>query len=434
MPSSQLSRFARELKGSAILGMGEEISVLIAQGQPILNLTIGDFRASEFRIPLALEEGIIAAYRAGESTYPPAVGIEPLRRAIAAFYQRRGGSEVAVESVVVAGGARPAIYAAYAALVEAGDRVVFGVPGWNNEYYCDMVRAVQVRVPCAKESGFLPTAAALRPHLPGARLLALNTPLNPTGTSLAAEELAAILDAVLEENARRGPDERPLYLLYDQVYWMVTTPGTVHPDPMRLRPAIAPYLVTIDAISKCFAATGLRVGWAIAPPAIAKAINKINGHVGGWAPRAEQVATAKFLADSAAVDAYIAGMRREAAARLEVVHQGMQAMRAQGLPVDSLRPQGAIYNSVRFALHGRTTTAGELLRTDDDVRRYLLHAAHVGMVPFGAFGAAEGEGWFRISIGVASLDQLQQLMPRLEAAVKATQGAVSAREPLVGAR
>ncbi|MGH9475338.1 MAG: pyridoxal phosphate-dependent aminotransferase [Terriglobales bacterium] len=420
MPNQKLTHLARELKGSVILGIGAEISVLIAEGQPILNLTVGDFRATQFRIPEGLENGVVEALRAGESNYPPAVGMESLRRAICGFYQPRGGREVAIDTVVVAGGARPVIYATYAALVEKGDRVVFGVPGWNNEYYCDMVGAVQVRVACPKEAGFLPTAVALRPHLKGARLLALNTPLNPAGSAMGADQLAAILDVVLEENARRGPSERPLYVLYDQVYWMVTTPGTVHPDPVLLRPAIEPYLVTIDAISKCFAATGLRVGWAIAPPEIAKAINKINGHVGGWAPRAEQVATAKFLADGAAVDVYIAHLRREAAARLAVVHAGLQAMRASGLPVDSLQPQGAIYNSVRFALHGRQAPDGSVLQSDEDIRRYLLHAAQVGMVPFAAFGAAAGEGWFRISIGVASVADLRQLMPRLEAAVRAT--------------
>ncbi|TAN23080.1 MAG: aminotransferase class I/II-fold pyridoxal phosphate-dependent enzyme [Acidobacteria bacterium] len=424
-PGSQLTSLAERLKGSAILGIAAEIRELMAQGEPILNLTVGDFHPAQFRIPRGLEDNIVEALRAGEANYPPPIGMEVLRRAICGLYKPRGGREVTLDNVVIAAGARPVIYAAYAALVEAGDRVVFGVPGWNNEYYCDMVGAEQIRVACPKEAGFLPTAKALQPHLRGARLLALNSPLNPAGSSLSAEELAAICDAVLEENTRRPAGERPLYMLYDQVYWMLTTPGTVHSDPVLLRPAIAPYLVTIDAISKCFAATGLRVGWAIAPPAIAKAINKINGHVGAWAPRPEQIATAKFLNDAAAVDAYIAGMRREAAARLEVVHKGMQALRAKGLPVDSLKPQGAIYASVRFALHGLRTPQGQRLQTDDDIRRYLLQAAHVGMVPFAAFGAAEGEGWFRISIGVASMADLEQLMPRLETAV----AAVAAPQP-----
>lgn len=419
MPSQQLSRLARELRGSAILGIADEIRSLAAQGQSILNLTVGDFHPRQFRIPRELEESIVEALRAGEANYPPPIGLEALRRAVCGFYERRGGRAVKLESVLIGGGARPVIYALYRALVDPGDRVVYGVPGWNNEYYCDLVGAEAIRLECSAATGFLPTAVELRPLLRGARLVALNSPLNPTGTSFSHDELAAICDAVLEENARRGSAERPLYLFYDQVYWMITTPGTTHSDPLVLRPAIEPYLVTVDAISKCFAATGLRVGWAIAPPEIVRALNNINGHVGAWAPRPEQVAAARLLGDHAAVERYIGTMRTEAANRLETVHRGLQMMRTDGLPVDCLRPQGAIYASVRFALHGRRTPEGETLSTDEDIRRYLLRVAGLAVVPFAAFGAREGEGWFRVSIGVVSVAELEALMPRLRAAVEA---------------
>lgn len=426
MPSTQLSVLAQQLRGSKILGIADEIRGLVAQGQTILNLTVGDFSPRQFRIPRELEEATVEALRAGETNYPPPIGIESLRRAICDFYGRRGGRTPELNTVLVAAGARPVIYSMYRALVDAGDTVVFGVPGWNNEYYCDMVGAKQVRLACDPATGFLPTAEMLRPHLKGARLLAINSPLNPTGTSFSAESLAAICDAVLEENARRGPGERPLYLFYDQVYWMLTTPGTEHPDPARLRPAILPYLVTIDAISKAFAATGLRVGWSIAPAEITKAMNNINGHIGAWAPRPEQLATARLLADHAAVDRYIAQMRHEATARLETIYNGIQAMRRDGLPVDCLRPQGAIYASVRFGLHGGRTPAGETLATDNDIRRYLLHAARLAVVPFDAFGAEQGQGWCRLSIGVVSVAELEELLPRLRLAVEAVAGVLAA--------
>ncbi|HXE30454.1 MAG TPA: aminotransferase class I/II-fold pyridoxal phosphate-dependent enzyme [Terriglobales bacterium] len=421
MPSSQLSLLARQLRGSTILGIADEIRALVAQGQKILNLTVGDFNPKEFRIPKELEDAAVDALRAGEANYPPPIGIEAMRRAVCGFYAHRGGREVKIESVLIAGGARPLIYSLYRALVDPGDRVVFGTPGWNNEYYCDMVGAEQVRVACGAETGFLPTAAALRPHLPGARLLALNSPLNPTGTSFSSEALGEIGDAVLEENGRRGPTERPLYLFFDQVYWMVTTPGTVHYDPLVLRPELEPYLVTVDAISKAFAATGLRVGWAMASPSLTQSLNNINGHIGAWAPRPEQLAAARLLANHAAVDRYIEVMRREAAARLDTIYLGLQEMRKSGLPVDCLRPQGAIYASAQFALRGRRTPEGNTLSNEDDIRRYLLQAAGVGVVPFSAFGASGDEGWFRLSIGTASVAQLEALMPRLQAAVERLQ-------------
>src|SRR6185312_13986405 len=210
MPSQELSRLARELRGSAILGIADEIRALIAKGENVLNLTVGDFHPKQFRIPAELEAAIVEALKAGEANYPPSIGVEAMRKAVCGFYAGRGGRPVAIENVLIAGGARPVIYGLFRALVDPGESVVFGVPGWNNEYYCDMVGARQVRVPCTAERGFLPTAAQLAPHLRGARLLALNTPLNPSGAALSADEVAAICDAVIEENARRGAHERPL--------------------------------------------------------------------------------------------------------------------------------------------------------------------------------------------------------------------------------
>ncbi|HXR97748.1 MAG TPA: aminotransferase class I/II-fold pyridoxal phosphate-dependent enzyme [Terriglobales bacterium] len=417
--ANQFSILAQQLRGSAILGIADEVRALVASGQPVLNLTVGDFNPKQFPIPFDLEEALVAAVRGGESNYPPPNGVEALRRAIMSFHARAGGVAPELNEILVAAGARPAIYALYRALVDPGDRVVFGVPNWNNEYYCELVSAQPVAVRCDASTGFLPTAEALRPHLRGARLLALNSPLNPAGSGFSAEQLGAICDAVLEENARRGEGERPLYLFYDQVYWMITTPGTTHHNPVTLRPAIAKYTVIVDAISKAFAATGLRVGWAIAPAPIIRAMNNINGHVGAWAPRPEQIATAKLLADDAAVDRAVAVMRREAAARLQAVYDGLMELKGDGFAVDCLKPQGAIYASARFALHGQRTSEGAVLTTDDDIRRYLLQAANLAVVPFGAFGAPDSGGWMRLSIGVASPSDIEQLMPRLRSAFSA---------------
>jgi aspartate aminotransferase len=238
-----------------------------------------------------------------------------------------------------------------------------------------------------------------------------------------AEQLASICDLVLEDNARRRAGERPLYVMYDQVYWMITAGDVTHVDPVTLRPAIAPYVIFVDAISKAFAATGLRVGWAAGPADVIKPMADILTHVGAWAPRAEQVATARLLADHPAVDRYIDNMRREAGARLDAVHDGLIAMQRDGFPVDCIRPQGAIYVSGRFALHGMRTANGELLETDEDVRRYILRAANLAVVPFGAFGVQHDRGgWFRLSIGVVSLAQIEAVFPRLRHALETLVG------------
>ncbi|HEY9229740.1 MAG TPA: aminotransferase class I/II-fold pyridoxal phosphate-dependent enzyme, partial [Gemmatimonadaceae bacterium] len=171
----------------------------------------------------------------------------------------------------------------------------------------------------------------------------------------------------------------------------------------------------------------LRVGWAAGPSDIIKPMNAIVGHVGAWAPRPEQVATAKFLNETSAVDAYIANMRAEAQKRLDAVFDGLAAMERDGLPVECVRPQGAIYVSARFALHGMRSPDGTPIETDEDVRKYLLNSAGLAVVPFGAFGSPTEAGWFRLSIGVVSVAQIEEMMPRLKQAIEAVEGALAGK-------
>jgi aspartate aminotransferase len=251
----------------------------------------------------------------------------------------------------------------------------------------------------------------------GARLLALNSPLNPTGTAFSPETLGAICDLVLEENARRGAGERPLYVMYDQVYWMLTFGETRHVDPVSLRPEMAPYTIYVDGISKAFAATGVRVGWVVGPKDIIDSMNNFLGHVGAWAPRAEQIATAKLLDAPQEITTFATALTGGVRQRLDALYDGIMAMKADGLPVDATVPMGAIYLSARFALNGKRTVDGQTLRTNDDVRRYLLEAAGFAVVPFQAFGVKDDTGWFRLSVGAVSLGEIERVLPVLKGAV-----------------
>ena len=415
----RLSNHACELSGSQILRVAAEVRAHAAEGHPTANLTVGDFAPAEFPIPQFLRDAIIDALKAGETNYPASYGVDQLRAAIQDFYRRSFGTEYATDQILVTSGSRPVIYATYRSLIDRGDRVVFGVPSWNNEYYCQMTGAEQVRIPCDESTNFLPTVDMVAPHLPGARMLALNSPLNPTGTVFEPDVLASLLDAVIEENERRGPDDRPLYLMFDQVYWMITVDGVTHTDPLSIRPEIAPYLVSADGISKAFAATGLRVGWALGPSDVIRAMSDFLSHAGTWAPRAEQIATAKFLSNAEAVDGYIEWIRQAAASRLQSLAEGLRALGHAGLPVECVTPQGAIYLSARFPLMGRRTPDGEVLRTNEQIRRYLLTAAGLGAIAFQAFGMDGDSGWFRLSVGVASPKLIDDLIPRIRKALEA---------------
>jgi aspartate aminotransferase len=417
------SALARSLTSSGILRIAGEIRERVAAGEEVCNLTVGDFSPSEFRIPQFLGDAIAEAVRAGETHYPPAAGVLPLRQAVRQLYARQLSLEYDLPSVIVASGARPIIYGTYRCLVDPGDRVIFPVPSWNNQYYCQLVNAVAVPVVCEPATAFLPEPQALRQPLRGARLLVLNSPVNPTGTAFESDVLAAICDLVLEENARRGSRERPLYVLYDQVYWMLTFGGIEHVNPVGLRQDMRAFTVFADAASKPFAATGIRVGWGVGPTDIMGHIVDVVSHAGAWAPRAEQVATAQLLDSGTVLSDFVRKMREAVQTRLDALYEGCMELAEEGHPVSAIPARGAIYLSARFALHGRRTREGEELRTDEDVRRYLLRAAGVAVIPFEVFGYPDGSGWCRLSAGAVSTDEIEAMFSRLRIALAALEPA-----------
>ncbi len=415
--SDQGSQMASTLVGSEILKIAGDIRAMVAQGKTICNLTVGDFSPKLFPIPELLRTSIHEALDSGETNYPPSDGTPQLRKAIRDFYERRLGLDVPVESIVVTGGARPAIYAAYRSLVDPHEAVVYPVPSWNNNHYVHLSSTVGVPIQCSAENAFLPSRADLSPVLRTARMLSLCSPLNPTGTAFTESTLRGICEAVLEENDRRkSTDDRPLYLAYDQVYWMLTFGDVHHHHPLELYPELADVTIYIDGISKWFASTGLRVGWLMAPPHLAAKMSNVLGHVGAWAPRPEQIATAKLLANDAAIDAYHATMIPQIEMRLRALYDGFEAMKQRGLPVDSITPMGAIYLTARFNLIGKK--AGDrTLSTNEHVRKYLLEEAGIAIIPFQAFGTWENDGWFRLSVGAVSMEEIASALPRIEAAI-----------------
>lgn len=412
--TASLSTLARGLIGSEILKIAGEIRAMKAEGRALCDLTVGDFSPAEFRIPPALEKGIVDALAAGQTNYPPSDGVLELRKAVAKFYEEDLGLSYPLESIMIAGGSRPIIFAAYAAVVDPGDKVVYGTPSWNNNHYTYLMRGTPVEIVVGPETNFLPTAEMLRPHLRDARLLCLNTPLNPTGTVMAREDVEAIARLVVEENERRvSTGERPLYILWDQVYWMLTFGECHHFSPPQLVPESAQWTIFVDGISKAFAATGLRVGWTVAPPQVTTRMRDIIGHVGAWAPRAEQIAVARFLEQKEEIAAFHTRMTGELQLRLRLLHEGFESMRSAGLPVRSIPPQGAIYLSARFDLKGRGG-----LRSNEEIRRMLLEKAAFAVVPFQAFGHKEDDGWFRLSVGAVSPDEIEDGLRRVRAALE----------------
>ena len=409
-----LSHLAQGLTGSEILKVSREVSALCDAGREICNLTVGDFSPREFRIPAALEREIVEALRRGETNYPPSDGVKEMRAAVVRLYDEAFGLKLSLDSTLIAGGARPIIFAAYSAVVDPGDKVIYPIPSWNNNHYTYLTRGVPVEIAVGPETNFLPTAEQLRPHVRDARMICICTPLNPTGTVMARDEVEAIGRLVVDENARRAAaGERPLFLMWDQVYWQLTFGEFRHYAPPQLVPESAPWTIFVDGVSKAFAATGLRVGWAVAPPYIIARMRDILGHVGAWAPRPEQIAVARFLSMRDEVAAYhetmIAGLRE----RLDLLHDGIEAMRRDGIPARAIDPQGAIYLSAQFDLIGH---AG--ITTNEEIRKLLLERAGFAVVAFQAFGLKQETGWFRLSAGAVSPDDIRNGLARVRKALE----------------
>lgn len=415
-PAATLSHLAEHLIGSEIIKIGGQLNARIAAGEKIANLTIGDFDPKVFPLPEAYVNEIIAAYREGHTNYPQANGMEVLRAEVARFIGRMQGIAYDKNEVLIASGGRPLIYAAFRTIVDAQDKVVFPIPSWNNNHYTFLNNAQHVAVATSAANRFLPTADDLRPHLADAVLLAVCSPLNPTGTSFTADQLAAICDLVLEENNRRA-GRKPLYLLYDQIYSALTLGDTVHVDPVSLRPEMRPYTIFIDGVSKAFAATGVRVGWAFGPERIMQKMHSLLGHIGAWAPKPEQIATARLLKQDAVVDDIIAGHLVQISERVDALYAGFQALKGEGLPVDAIPAEGAMYLTVKIDLIGRVLADGTKLADAEEVTLFLIRSANVGMVPFYAFGADRNNSWFRISVGTLRMDEVPMIFENLRKAL-----------------
>ncbi len=399
--------------------LGADIKEKITKGEKIYNYTIGDFDSSFFPIPKKLEHEIIEAYKHHHTTYPPGEGILSLRLAVSKFIKEREGIDYDISEVLIAAGGRPLIYSLYRALVDKDDKVIYSVPSWNNNHYVHFVEGKHAVIEAKAENNFMPLAEEIRPHLKGAALIALCSPLNPTGTIFKRRELEEICDLVLEENLQRGDEEKKLYVMYDQMYWTLTYGEAEHYNPVSLRPEMKDYTIFIDGISKSFAATGVRVGWALGPQHVLNKMKAINSHVGAWSPMAEQQATAKYLMQTEAVDKYMAYFKSELEERLRLIHAGFQQLKSEGFSVDSIPPQAAIYLTVQINLLSKTTDLAKVLQTQADVTEYILNEAKLALVPFYAFGAAATSSWYRLSIGTCKKEEINEMLGKLrEALVK----------------
>jgi aspartate aminotransferase len=411
MEDERLSEMAQNMEGSRILSIAGSVRKMIAEGKEVAPFTVGDFSPLHFEVPQKFVELAHQALDEGQTNYPPAAGLAELRTALAEWMKQRYELDVGAEGIIVGSGARPVLYASFRLFLEPGDGFAYGVPAWNNHYYVHLNDSEGIPLVGNAESRFLPTAAQLEKEIHRIRVLILNSPLNPTGTCFSAEELGAICDVILHENAeRRNDGQKPVMLIYDQVYATMTAPGVEHVHPVQLRQEMFDYTVTLDAISKSLTGTGLRLGWMAIPPSLAAPVVALIGHMGAWPARPIQAAVAGLFEDHDGLDAYFSDLDERIHVRMEILKRRLSEMRPL---VDFVEPQGGIYLSTRFNLFDKIGA-----KTNEEIRLWLLNEVGIAVVPFQAFGLEEESGWFRISVGAVGCDDIEAAMDRLEAALK----------------
>jgi len=414
----KLSHLSETLIGSEIVKLGGEIREKIRQGEQIYNFTVGDFDPSIFPIPKELEDAIVNAYRKHFTNYPAAEGNLDLREAVLSFIKEEEQLDYGSNEILIASGGRPLIYAVFRAICDAGDKVIYAVPSWNNNHYTHFVGGEHIVIEAKAENNFMPTAKDIRPYIQEAALISLCSPQNPTGTTFKKSELEAICDLVIEENKRRGDHEKKLFVMYDQMYWHLTYGDIQHYNPVSLRPEMKDYTIFIDAISKVFAATGVRVGWSLGPAKVIAKMKSILTHVGAWAPMAEQKAVAYYLNENrVGIKNYLTNFKNEIEERLRKIYNGFTDLKQAGYPVDAIAPEAAIYLTIKFDLVGKTTGDGKLLADQGAVTAYILNEAKLAVVPFYAFGASKDSSWYRLSVGTCKKEDIEKMLQQLKASL-----------------
>ncbi|MEO8713817.1 MAG: pyridoxal phosphate-dependent aminotransferase [Acetobacteraceae bacterium] len=344
---------------------------LRAQGVDVIALTIGE---PGFATPRgAIEAGYQAALR-GETKYPPQDGIPALKQAIQRKFRRDSGLDFALDEIAVSNGGKQAIFNALSATVDPGDEVLIPVPSWHA--YPLMTRLLDgspVFVPCPQNNGFKPRAEDIEQAItPRTKWLVLNNPNNPSGAACSADDLAAI-----GEMMARHPH---VWILSDDMYEHLVFDGFHHATLAAVAPDLRDRILTISGVSKTYAMTGWRIGFAAGPRTLIKAMVNMQGQVTAGVSTIGQAAAAAALdgpQDGVAemVEAY--QRRRDLAVEMLNACRGMNCH----------KPEGAFYVFPNIAgCLDRTTPGGRQIHTDADFAMALLEEAHVGLVPGASYG------------------------------------------------
>ncbi|QJA06002.1 pyridoxal phosphate-dependent aminotransferase [Thermosulfurimonas marina] len=393
----KLSERIRRLKPSATLAVDARAKELRAQGVDVINLSAGE---PDFDTPAHIREAAKRALDEGFTRYLPAAGLPELREAVCFRLKEDYGFEYRPAEVLITCGAKQALYNLAQALLDPGDEVLILAPYWvSYPPIVELAGGVPVIVPSSAEENFEPTPEELEARLSErTRGLILNSPSNPTGTIYSRDFLAAVA-----EMARR----HGLWIISDDIYDRLRFDGARPENLLSVAPDLRERVFLVNGVSKAYAMTGWRIGWAVGPEEVIRACAKLQG---------QSTSNATAFAQKAAVVALsgpqdcVEEMRRAFAERAAFLFEALSAIPG----IRPHRPKGTFYLFADFSsFYGRRSPSGKEIRGSVDLATYLLEEGRVATVPGVAFGE---DRFLRLSFA-QSLETLKEAVSRLEAAL-----------------
>ena len=387
------------IRPSATVVLAQLARQLVAEGRDVIDLVEGE---ADFATPSHIVEAACGAMRAGQTRYTAVGGTPALKAAIADKFRRDNGIDYRPEEIIAGTGAKQVIYNALMCSLDPGDEVVVPSPYWVS--YPDIVRlcgGVPVIVDTRPEDGFKLQPAALAAALtPRTRWLILNSPGNPSGAVYAPDELVALLEPVAAHPA--------MGVLSDDIYEHTTYAPALFATPAAVMPALKDRVLTVNGVSKAYAMTGWRIGFAGGPAGLIAAMAVLQG----------QSTTNPSSVGQAAALAALTGPQQLLAERRDILRRRRDLLMALLDRIPGLHcplPEGAFYLFVDAAgLIGRRRPGGDVLGGDVDIAGYFLEQAGVALVPGSSFGR---DGYLRLCFARPE-PVLTELAARLEAACR----------------
>lgn len=379
-----LSDALSRIKPSATIVITQKARDLKAQGRDVISLSVGE---PDFDTPDNIKEAAIAAIRRGETKYTPVSGIVPLREAIARKFKRENGLDYKPSQTIVSTGGKHVIYNALLATLNPGDEVIIPAPYWVS--YPEMVAlsgGKPVFVDCTMEHNFkLQPEPLERAITPKTKWIILNSPSNPTGAAYTRAEMKAITDVLM-----RHPH---VWVLTDDMYEHLTYGDFEFVTPAQVEPNLYERTLTMNGVSKAYAMTGWRIGYAAGPEHLIKAMDFVQG---------QQTSGTSAISQWAAVEAldgpqdHLPRFKKAFEERRDLVVSMLNQSKYLKCPM----PEGAfyVYPSCAEAI-GKTAPSGKVISTDEDFVSELLEAEGVAAVHGSSFGLGPN---FRISYATSN--------------------------------